>query len=129
VLVSPVVEKHCIKCHRPGTEGEKFDLTPEKSYDAMVNFGSPSLREHVLARYRQGRSVAGACASTVSPLVRLLKRDHYGVTLQRADWDRLLTWIDTYAQRRGSFSADQEEHLRQLRGRMKPILAARHRGE
>ena len=124
VLVGPVLEKHCIQCHRPETDGAKFDLTREKSYDSLVDFGKPSLREHILARYREGRSVAGACASQVSPLVELLKRGHYKVDLERGDWDRLLTWMDTYAQRRGSFGPDQEERLRALRNRMKPILAA-----
>jgi len=81
-LVGPVLEAHCTDCHKPGAEGAEFDLTPEKSYDSLVNFGKPSLREHVLARYAQGRSVAGACASTQSPLVTLLKKNHYDVKLQ-----------------------------------------------
>ncbi len=33
-------------------------------------------------------------------------------------WSRLLTWMDTYGQRRGSFSEEQEEQLRQLRERL-----------
>jgi hypothetical protein len=36
--------------------------------------------------------------------------------------DRLVTWIDTYAQRSGSFSPEQEEELRELRRRMREIL-------
>jgi len=61
-LVGPVLQEHCVECHKPGAEGEKFDLVPEQSYDSLVNYGKPSLREHVKARYDAGRSIAGACA-------------------------------------------------------------------
>jgi hypothetical protein len=76
----------------------------------------------VRARYSAGRSVAGACASTVSPLVKLLKEGHYDVKLDRDEWLRLYTWMDTYAQRQGSFSEDQENRLRQLRADLAAIL-------
>jgi len=121
-LVGPVLEKHCTGCHKPKAEGAQFDLTAEKSYDSLVNYGKPSLREHVQARYGQGRSVAGACASTVSPLVKLLKQGHYDVKLRPDDWLRLYTWMDTYAQRQGSFGEDQNERLVDLKRRMKPLL-------
>ncbi|NQT14188.1 MAG: hypothetical protein HQ582_15645 [Planctomycetes bacterium] len=122
-LVGPVLESHCTECHKPSTDGEKWDLTPEKSYDTLVAYGKPSLREHVLARYSAGRSIAGACASQASPLVNLLKKGHYEVQLRSDDWPRLYTWIDTYAQRQGSFGADQEARLVDLRRRMKSLLA------
>ena len=121
-LVGPVVAKHCVACHKPGAEGEGFDLVPEKSYDSLVDYGKPSLREHVKTRYDAGRSVAGACASATSPLVKLLKEGHYDVKLSAGDWARLYTWMDTYAQRQGSFGEDQEARLRQLRVDMAAIV-------
>ena len=121
-LAGPVLAEHCVECHKPGTEGEKFDLVPEKSYDSLVDFGKPSLREHVKARYGEGRSIAGACASAVSPLAKLLKEGHYDVKLTGDDWMRLYTWMDTYAQRQGSFGDQQEATLRQLRVDMAPIV-------
>ena len=123
VLVQPVMEEHCTVCHKPGAEAAEFDLSAEKSYDSLVNYGDPSLKTHVIARRDQGRSTAGACASTVSPLVKLLRRPHHDVNLAPDDWTRLITWIDTYAQRLGSFSKDLEERLRELRRRMSPMLA------
>ena len=62
-----MLDARCLDCHKPGTDGAEFDLTAEKAYDSLIGFGKPSLREHVQARYTQGRSVPGACASTVSP--------------------------------------------------------------
>ena len=121
-LVGPVLEKSCVSCHSPDGEGKEFDLMPEKSYDSLVAFGKPSLRDHVLACYAEGRSQAGAGAAQTSALVQLLRKGHYEVELSPGDWDRLFTWMDTYAQRYGSFGADQEERLRDLRQRMAGIL-------
>lgn len=65
---------------------------------------------------------SGPCAAQVSPLVKLLKKGHYEVKLSADDWDRLITWIDTYGQRRGAFSPSQENDPRELRRRMASML-------
>ena len=41
------------------------------------------------------------------------------------DMERLITWIDTYAQRLGSFSDAEEKLLVDLRRRSAPILIER----
>lgn len=122
VLVQPVLEKHCVECHRPGGEDAKFDLTAAKSYDSLVGFGKPSLRDHIGSRYNEGRSIPGACAAMLSPLLRLLDTGHYDVKLTPDDRDRLITWMDTYAQRLGSFDKQQEERLRRFRRSMANML-------
>lgn len=122
-LVGPVLSQHCVECHRPEGEAPEFDLRPDKAYDALVDYGKPSLRQHVMTRYSQGRSTAGAGASQESPLADLLRRGHYDVQLQRDEWIRLYTWMDTYGQRLGSFGPEQEEQLRRLRQRLANMLA------
>lgn len=122
-LVQPVLQTHCVACHQPGAKGAQFDLTAEKSYQTLLDYGKPSLREHVMARYLEGRSPAGAGAAQTSPLVKLLKQGHYNVKLDRDDWERLYIWMDTYGQRQGSFSPDQQRRLRELRRAMAPLLA------
>jgi hypothetical protein len=112
------MEKHCTGCHEPGADGSQFDLTPEKSYNSLTNYGEPSLKTHVMTRYRQGFSTAGACAAKMNPLIKLIDEGHYDVKLAADDWNRLITWMDTYGQRRGSFSEDQEDRLRDLRQKM-----------
>ncbi len=114
-LVQPVLRKHCTACHKPGAEAAKFDLTFEKSYDSLVDYGKPSLKTHVMTRYRQGFSTPGACAAMMNPIIKLIDQGHYDVELAPDDWNRLITWMDTYAQRRGAFSKDQEERLHDLR--------------
>ncbi len=124
-LVGLVLQRQCVDCHRPGEEGEQFDLTADKAYDSLVGYGQPSLRDHVLARYNEGRSLPGEGAAQTSALLQLLGKDHYDVQLTADDRERLVTWMDTYAQRLGSFDADQEQRLRSLKRRMTDILADR----
>ena len=122
VLVQPVLEKHCTQCHRPGGEDAEFDLTAAKSYNALVDYGKPSLREHVIARYNEGRSIALSGAAATNPLLKLLDAGHYDAKLSAEDRDRLTTWMDTYGQRLGSFDKQQEARLRQLRHSMAAML-------
>ena len=59
-LVQPVLDRRCVSCHQPAAEGQEFDLTPAKSYDNLVSFGSPSLKDLVITRWKEQRSTAGA---------------------------------------------------------------------
>ena len=74
------------------------------------------------AAYQAGRSTAGAGAAQTSALAALLKKGHYETSLDRAAWDRLNTWMDTYGQRQGSFGPEQEAHLRDLRRALAPLV-------
>ncbi|MBM3476866.1 MAG: hypothetical protein FJX75_26635 [Armatimonadetes bacterium] len=125
-LVQPVLDRQCVRCHRPdSTEAAKspLDLTPGQAYESLVSYGAPSLRDHVRARYGGGRSVVGEGAAATSALLKLLRAGHRDVTLAVDDTDRLVTWMDTYAQVRGSFSEDQEQRLRDLRADISWMLA------
>lgn len=125
-LVQPVLDQHCVRCHRSDSsnkEAAQLDLTnADKSYQALLTYGKPSLQEHVWTRYREGRSVAGEGAAQTSALLALLRKGHYGVKLDDDSFTRLVTWMDTYAQRLGSFSAEQEERLREFRRKVAGLL-------
>jgi hypothetical protein len=125
VLVQPVLERHCVKCHRSGAEAAEADLTPPKAYETLVSYGGErSLRQHVLNRYNERRSTAGACAARSSALLQLLREGHHEVELEATERERLITWMDCYAQVSGSFSPDQERRLRQLRSQLAFLLTA-----
>jgi mono/diheme cytochrome c family protein len=124
-LVQPVLDRQCVSCHRQGGKGPKFDLTPAKSYDAMVSYGSPSLKEIVVTRWKQQISIAGQCEARVNPLFKLLQAGHYEVKLTPDDRDALITWMDTLGQRSGHFSPQQEQELRRLRETMATMLGSR----
>ncbi|MBE3070020.1 MAG: discoidin domain-containing protein [Planctomycetes bacterium] len=124
-LVQPVLEKHCVSCHRPGSDNEKgarLDLTAAKSYDSLMTFGGKDLHQLVFER---DRSVVGECAARRSKLLALLKdpKGHEGVRLDAESLQRLVIWMDLYAQRRGHFSDGQEEQLRELRKQLAALLA------
>jgi hypothetical protein len=123
-LVQPVLESKCVSCHRADAKDKaaaKTILTADKSYDTLVNFGKPSLKEEVLRAYADGRSIVGRAPSRVTPLMKLLEK-HYDVALSPDERERLVLWMDTYAQRAGSFSDEQEQMLRQFRDKVKPLL-------
>lgn len=122
-LVQPVLEKNCVSCHKPGGEDADFELTAGKSYHALTTYGKPSLADHVNQRAREGRSTAGACVARESALLKLLDAGHHGVKLSAEDRRRLITWMDVYAQLRGSFDEAQEAEITELREKMAPILA------
>ncbi len=126
-LVQPVLDRHCVACHQPkgkDPRAAKLDLTASKAYASLSSFGKPSLRDHIVGRYRQGYSTEGACAASRSPILAKLTspKGHHDVKLDPESLERLVTWMDTYAQRLGSFSSDQERRLLDLRKRCEALL-------
>ncbi len=127
-LVQPVLDRHCVRCHSPAGKKRavaKLNLTPGKAYGALVRYGGKrSLASHVTARWQGGRSVPGAGPALESPILRMLTEGagHNDVRLLPDDIERLTTWMDTYAQRRGSFSDAQERRLLALREQWAEML-------
>ena len=123
-LVQPVLDRHCASCHRPGAKdpaGAAIDLTASRAYDTLIGYAGGQLRELALEK---DQSIVGQCPASNSKLFRLVAGDqeHYGTRLAPEDVDRLVTWMDTYAHRLGSFSDPQEEQLRQLRRDIASLL-------
>lgn len=123
-LVQPVLDKHCVSCHKKdGSDAQaaKFVLTPDQSYQNLLEFADGDLRK---LAFEKDRSVPGDCPARKSQLLELLTRKdgHYDVRLAADDVERLTTWMDTYAHRLGSFSDQQEEDLRQLQHKLATML-------
>ena len=124
-LVGPVLERHCTRCHRPDGKdptAAKLDLTVAKAYDSLMR--SPKLQ---LARLSGERSSSrtGDCVARRSPLLPMLTggEAHHDVRLSPDDVRRLVTWMDLYSQRQGSFGKAQEQRLRDLRRRWAGLMA------
>ncbi len=130
-MVQPVLDRNCVECHRPGAEdrrGAEFDLTPGRAWENLCNYGGgASLAKNVRDSYARGHSIAGQGPSHTSPLLALLDSPggHYGVSLAPEDFERLITWMDTYGQRLGSYSEEQEMRLEELRESSRDLLAER----
>lgn len=123
-LVQPVLDKQCVACHQPHGADElaaSFDLTPDRAYENLMEFADADLRS---LAFERDRSDVGDCVARRSQLLELLTHGdgHHGVELDGDEFDRLVTWMDTYAQRLGSFSSRQEEELRELRRQLAPML-------
>jgi len=118
-LVQPVLDQHCVSCHKPASSDAKaaaLDLTPGKSYQSLLSFGGKDL--HKLA-FEKDRSIVGECPARKSKLLAALgDKAHESVKLEPESFDRLVTWMDTYAQQRGHYSDKQEEELRALRQKL-----------
>jgi hypothetical protein len=133
-LVQPVLDRRCVSCHQPGSDepkAAKLDLRAEKSYESLVRFGKPSLHELVWSGYRQGRSKPGEGIAQRSALLSILDEPEgqHQFKLTQDEREALITWMDTYAQRTGSFSAEQEAELESLRRLCAPLLIERRSNE
>jgi hypothetical protein len=123
-LVQPVLDKSCVSCHKPGAENPKaaaFDLTPAKAYQNLLMYGGKDL--HNLT-FEKDRSLIGHCAAQKSKLMALLlaEKGHEGVKLDADSFNRLVTWMDVYAQRRGHYSDKQEEELKVFKENLAGLL-------
>ncbi len=115
-----LLEAQCVRCHNPKADdvaAAKFDLTPPHAYHSLTHSGQPSLSDLVLTAYRDGVSTEGHNPAVLSAMLRQLTdpAGHHGVKLDRASLDRFVTWMDTYAQRAGTFSPEQEQEMERLR--------------
>lgn len=119
-LVQPVLDRHCLRCHTPAATNAvaaQFDLRPDTAYETVIHFGQPCLRDQVRAAYQRGFSVPGDGIAHRSALWARLDgpQGHDDVVLDADARERMLTWLDTYAQRLGHFSDEQEQELIELR--------------
>ncbi|MHC4074567.1 MAG: HzsA-related protein, partial [Planctomycetota bacterium] len=124
-LVQPVLDKSCVSCHKDDSGNEKaasFALTSDNSYQNLLEFADKDLEK---LAFERDVSVVGDCVAGDSKLFALLTEQggHEGVHLDADSLNRLITWMDVYAQKLGSFSADQERQLYALRLKLSPMLA------
>ncbi len=127
-LVQPVLDRNCIECHQAdGTDphAAAFVLTADRAYESLVHYGSPSLADRVIGAHERGYSQEGQQPAQTSVLLEKLREGHHDVSLSADDMERLVVWMDTYAQRLGSFSAEQERDLERLRAASTELLIER----
>ncbi len=117
LLVQPVLDRHCIGCHRAEMakdENGGVILTGEpesqfsQSYMALVGYVS------YRASNGPPRTVPDQYGARGSKLTTLLLKGHYDVKLSAEDWQRLATWMDANSLFYGTFNP--EDQARQLRG-------------
>ena len=108
--VQPVLDKACIGCH--GGTGGPVNVLPQLNDitrvdgdgDSPINATSNTfpnsyvnLHKYIRRSGNEGYlrlNNPGEFQADNSELVQMLKKGHYGVTLDAESWDRLYTWID-----------------------------------
>jgi len=117
-MVRPILDKACLECHG---KGDPFELTPRHAFDRLLAYANNDLRKLV---FEKDYSTAGTGPALDSKLLAFLESDpeHESVTLSPEERSRLYAWMDTYAQRQGSFSEEQEKDLAALRQKLAPEL-------
>jgi len=110
LLVQPVLDRICVKCHQYGDEeiASKFDLTKGNSYQKLLSFADNDLENLVFER---DSSIVGHCPSLSSKLLKKICT-HNDLEINKEDFYRLMLWMDVYAQTTGSFSDKQENDLK-----------------
>lgn len=112
--VQPILNRNCIGCHND--KKSKPDFTGGKK-DKM-GFGTSYLNLHPYI-HRQGPEAGMKVLypyeyhASVSPLVQILKKGHYGVKLTEKEWKKLYNWIDFNAPDKGYFNYDGKDEVHQ----------------
>ncbi len=123
-LVQPVLDRHCVGCHRPDGDdpaAAQFDLTAARAYESLLGFAEKDLER---LAFEKPRSLPGHCVARKSKLLELLTagEGHREVRLDAGSLERLVTWMDLYAQRQGHFSDEQEAELVRLREQLSELF-------
>jgi len=126
-LVQPVLDRHCVTCHR---KEKALDLssTPTKrgfttSYDNLATkYGSfYDVSNGSIRSGRRGgtRSMPGKVGARAAKLMGYLTAQHHGVKLSAEDLHRLTLWLDCNSEFLGAYENPQA----QVRGELvKPSL-------
>jgi hypothetical protein len=134
-LVQPVLDKHCVSCHREKAEKalslERTLVTFHEGWRPAVYFTSYLTLAPKYGFYSYGasgwndpkfyRTTPGAFGARASKLYPLLRKGHYDVKLSSEDMHRLTVWLDSCSLFYGVY--EKEEQAAQLRGEIvRPTL-------
>lgn len=123
-LVQPVLNARCIECHSSAgadLKAARFDLTEPNAYRSLMAFAEKDIEK---LAFEKDKSEPGHGVARQSRLLALLAQDdlHREIRLDGDSFERLVTWMDTYAHRQGHFSPEQEQQLLALRDRYRHLL-------
>lgn len=111
--IQPIFDRHCVRCHDFGQEaGLKLNLAGDRN---------PVFNTSYSELWRKGfiKAIGAGPAETQPPyawgshpsrLVATLKKDHYGVKLDRDSLDKIATWIDINAPYYPSYFSAYPDH-------------------
>lgn len=115
-LVQPVLDNKCVNCHvkekAPGLAGDIFDETTGRSqaFETLKDYawGMAGGNGAILKNGRS-YSIPGQDGARVSKLYKILKDDHYEVSLTPEEWERIFTWIDCNSNYYGAYQSKEAQ--------------------
>jgi hypothetical protein len=121
LLVQPVLEQHCLRCHAGEKPAGSVALTADREGHYTRAYMALSQRVPYTAwgnssfypNNAEPLTLPDLFGARASPLMKKLLAGHKEVVLTPEDVDRLVTWMDANALFYGTFNpADQERQLR-----------------
>ncbi len=119
ILVQPILDKHCVRCHDATKPENKVDLTGGPAGEFSVSYQALAPRvpfsewKGTPKDNSEPQAQPGTFGARASSLMALLEKGHEDVSLSPDEIERLVTWMDTNALFYGTFSpADQQRQQR-----------------
>lgn len=122
-LVQPVLDRHCVKCHR---EKKALDLSgtvePDKLFTRSYNnlAGKYGFYFHVYngsintGIHGGSRTIAGQFGASAAPLLDYLGPEHYGVELSEEELRRVTLWLDCNSEFLGAYEKVEQQRRGEL---------------
>ena len=127
ILVQPVLDRHCIRCHAGDKPAGGVVLTGTPKGHYTESYAALAPRTAYTAwglpgDFRKSNAepvtIPDHFGARNSNLVTMLDKGHHDVRLGEEDWDRLVTWIDANSLFYGTFLPELQ--ARQQRGERIP---------
>jgi hypothetical protein len=115
--IQPILDRHCVSCHGAQKPGGDLVLTGEltelfcKSYESIIHKDLIGYIQEFVGPKPEAADAMGYApavppytyGSHKSKLVSILRAGHHDVKLSRAEWIRLVTWVDANGPYYGSY--------------------------
>jgi hypothetical protein len=105
--IQPILDRHCVACHRPERYEGRVDLTGDKTGMYTVSYWTMRLHELVSDGRNEprGNRPPRTIGSSASRLMQLIDGTHYGAKLSAHEIKMVRLWIETSATYPGTYAS------------------------
>ena len=105
--VQPILDRHCVACHNPGSREGGIDLCGDHTPKFSVSYWTIYRHRLVSDGWNLPKSnyPPRGIGTSASPLMQYLKREHYDVHLSDQERDTIRWWIESSAVYPGTYAA------------------------
>jgi len=105
--VQPILDRHCVECHRPERYEGHVDLTGDKTAGYSMAYWTMQTRQLVVDGRNEpfGNRPPYSYGSATSRLMKLIDGSHYGARLSPLEVKTVRLWIETSATYPGTYAS------------------------